>query len=72
MATKKINQQSVDEIKRKAIEEYQRSQTNAIMEFAKPAKTSYPQVKDSGEVRSFSGSKTRDQFKEWFESNIGH
>ena len=48
------------------------AQANAIMEFAKPAKTSYPQVRDSGEVRSSTSGKTRDQFKEWFESNIGH
>lgn len=48
------------------------AQANAIMEFAKPSKPSYPQVKDSGEVRSFSSGKTRDQFKDWFESNIGH
>lgn len=39
MATKKAKEQSADEIKRKAIEEYQRSQTNAIMEFAKQQQT---------------------------------
>lgn len=48
------------------------NQAKAIMEFAKPIKSGYPQVKDSGEVRNTSGGKTRDQFKNWFESTLGH
>ncbi len=47
-------------------------QAKAIMAFAKPTKTGYPQVKDSGEVRSYPSGKTRDQFKDWFENAIGH
>lgn len=45
-------------------------QAKAIMEFAKPARTGYPQVKDSGEVTHITGGKTRDQFKDWFETNL--
>ena len=44
------------------------NQAKAILAFAKP--NSYPSVKDAGEVRKVTSGKTRDQFKDWFESNI--
>lgn len=43
-------------------------QAKAILAFAKS--NSYPSVKDAGEVRKVTSGKTRDQFKDWFESNI--
>lgn len=52
-------------------EEDLRSQAEAILTFAKP-QTSYPQVKDGGEVTHAVGGKTRDQFRDWFEANLSH
>lgn len=44
-------------------EEECKEQANAIMEFKKPS--SYPNVKDGGEVNNNNGVSTRDQFAEW-------
>lgn len=47
------------------------AQAKAIMDFAKPG--AYPTVTDKGEVhKSVGGGKTRDQFKDWFETTINH
>lgn len=51
-------------------EEECRSQAEAIAAFAKPS--SYPNVRDAGEVQHMGGGSTRDKFKDWFESNIYH
>jgi hypothetical protein len=47
-------------------EEECQKQAEAILAFAKPS--SYPAVKDAGEVTKTSGGKTRDQFEDWFNS----
>lgn len=52
-------------------EETCKAQAKAIMEFAKPGV--YPAVPDRGEVhKAIGGGKTRDQFKDWFESSLNH
>lgn len=52
-------------------EEACKAQAKAIMEFAKPG--AYPAVPDRGEVhKAIGGGKTRDQFKDWFESSLNH
>ncbi|MBQ1576519.1 MAG: hypothetical protein IIZ83_06125 [Oscillospiraceae bacterium] len=52
-------------------EETCKAQAKAIMEFAKPG--AYPAVPDRGEVhKAIGGGKTRDQFKDWFESSLNH
>lgn len=52
-------------------EETCKAQAKAIMEFAKPG--AYPAVPDCGEVhKAIGGGKTRDQFKDWFESSLNH
>ena len=45
------------------------AQAKEILNFAKP--NAYPNVKDAGEVRNTSTSKTRDQFAHWFEDING-
>lgn len=42
-------------------------QAKALVEYAKPQ--GYPQVKDTGEIRSSGGGSTRDQFADWFAQN---
>lgn len=49
-------------------EEACKAQAEAILAFSKP--TSYPSVKDSGEVHHTPASKPEDQFKEWFDANF--
>lgn len=49
-------------------EETCRKQAAAILAFAKPA--SYPSVPDAGEHHRSGGGKTRDQFSDWFKSQI--
>lgn len=44
-----------------------KQQAEALVEYAKPQ--TYPQVKDSGEVRSHGSGTTRDQFANWFAEN---
>jgi len=46
-----------------------REQAAAISDFAKPK---YPAVPDAGEQHVDVKQATRDQFKDWFESNINH
>lgn len=43
-------------------------QADAILAFAKPA--GYPKVRDGGEPQKFSSGDTRDQFSDWFNSQI--
>ena len=43
-------------------------QAKAILAIAQP-NTSYPQVKDGGEVTNYTGGKPEDVFKEWFDAN---
>ena len=45
-------------------------QARAILAFAQPAPTGYPQIRDTGEILNVGSGKTRDQFKDWFESNL--
>lgn len=45
-------------------------QAKAILAFAQPTQTGYPQIRDAGEITNIGGGKTRDQFKSWFEANI--
>ena len=45
-------------------------QEKAILAFAQPAPTGYPQIRDTGEILNVGSGKTRDQFKDWFESNL--
>lgn len=55
----------------KESEEELAEQAKAILAFAQPSPpTGYPQIRDHGEIVNTSGGKTRDQFKEWFESNL--
>jgi hypothetical protein len=49
-------------------EEACKAQAEAILAFSKP--TSYPNVKDGGEVHHTTASKPEDQFKEWFDANF--
>ena len=46
-----------------------REQATAISDFAKPK---YPAVRDAGEQHVDVKQATRDQFKDWFDSNINH
>jgi hypothetical protein len=49
-------------------EEACKAQAEAILAFTKP--TSYPSVKDGGEVHHPTASKPEDKFKEWFDANF--
>jgi hypothetical protein len=49
-------------------EEACKAQAEAILAFTKP--TSYPSVKDGGEVHHTTASKPEDKFKEWFDANF--
>jgi len=49
-------------------EESCKAQAEAILAFTKP--TSYPSVKDGGEVHHPTASKPEDKFKEWFDANF--
>ena len=51
-------------------EEDLRAQAKAIVEFAKPGQTSYPNVRDGGEVQKVKGASTAEQFAEWFNRTL--